>query len=212
MRKIFILLVLLIICTGCMRIDNIENYDAIVNTIIDSKVRFNTTSKGYKYYVPIGVTKVSDKDYNQKFKYEDNYIYLYVDVVSYYYQNTLNFTIQDKGIYYNKISNGNKAGYITIEDNKDGTYYIKIIYNYAKIESTVKKSDINKVLTNSMIIINSIEYNNNLIKDLLEEENTISSTKEYKIDKPKDAVSKFSEYLSEYVAEEESTVDDLPDY
>ena len=103
MRKIFILLVLLIICTGCMRIDNIENYDAIVNTIIDSKVRFNTTSKGYKYYVPIGVTKVSDKDYNQKFKYEDNYIYLYVDVVSYYYQNTLNFTIQDKGIYYNKI-------------------------------------------------------------------------------------------------------------
>ena len=40
----------------------------------------------------------------------------------------------------------------------------------------------------------------------------MSDFKEYKIKKPEDAESKFSEYLSEYVGEEDSIIPDLPEY
>jgi len=62
-----------------------------------------------------------------------------------------------------------------------------------------------------MIILDSIDYNDKLIKNIIDDEYTLGTDKEYKIDKPKDAESKFSEYLSEYVGEEE-TVPELPDY
>ena len=212
MKRIFILLLLLIVCTGCMRIDNEENRGIIVDDVITADITPNTMAMGYKYYLPLGVTKVYDKDYNQKFKYNDSYIYLYVDAVSYYYGNNLNFNEEDGNSYfYRKITNGKKTGYVKITAKEDNLYYIKIIYNYAKIESYVKEDEINNVLTNSLIILSSIDYNDNLIKKILEEDYNIGAEKEYKINKPEDAKSKFSEYLSEYV-EGENKQEDLPEY
>ena len=63
-----------------------------------------------------------------------------------------------------------------------------------------------------MIILDSINYNDNLIKEIVENDNYGDKEKEYKINKPEDAVSKFSEYLSEYVQDEENTNIDLPEY
>jgi len=213
MKKTFILLIILVLCVGCTRIDNVENKDIIVNSVFqNNNKKANTTSIGYKYYLPIGVSKVYDKDYNQKFKIDDNYIYLYADIVSYYYKNTLNFNEENNNsYYYKKLNNNGKTGYIKIEKQEENKYYIKIVYNYAKIESFTKLSEINKILTNSMIILDSIDYNDKLIKNIIDDEYTLGTDKEYKIDKPKDAESKFSEYLSEYVGEEE-TVPELPDY
>ena len=213
MKRTFILLIILVLCVGCTRIDNLENKDIIVNSVFqNSNKKANTTSIGYKYYLPIGVSKVYDKDYNQKFKIDNNYIYLYADIVSYYYKNTLNFNEENSNsYYYKKLNNNGKTGYIKITTEEDDKYYIKIIYNYAKIESFAKLSEINKILTNSMIILDSIDYNDTLIKNIIDDEYTLGTDKEYKIDKPKDAESKFSEYLSEYVDEEE-TVPELPDY
>ena len=92
MKKVLILCALLILCIGCTRIDSIEDYKVIVDDVIEeNNINTNTVSMGYKYYLPIGVSKIYDKDYNQKFKYEDVYMYLYVDAVSYYYRNSLNF-------------------------------------------------------------------------------------------------------------------------
>ena len=91
MKKVLILTILLIVCTGCVRVNNIDNYDIIIDTVINSKKSLNTSSMGYKYYLPIGVSKVYDKDYNQRLKIENLYLYLYVDIVSYYYRNSLNF-------------------------------------------------------------------------------------------------------------------------
>lgn len=211
MKKILILCTLLILCVGCTRIDNVEDYRIIIDDIIENgNISSNTTSMGYKYYLPIGVTKVYDKDYNQKFKYEDVSIYLYVDAVSYYYRNPLNFN-DSEGDFYYKISNGEKIGYVLVKQ-VDDNYFLKIVYNYAKIETYVSKELLNEVMANSMIIINSIDYNDNLIKKILEEEYYSSTAEEYKIKKPDDAMSRFSEYLSEYVAEEETVVPDLPEY
>lgn len=213
MKKVFILLLILLLCVGCTRIDNIENLDLIVDSVLKNQDKpANTTSLGYKYYLPIGVSKTYDKDYNQKFKVDDNYIYLYADVVSYYHQNALNFDeTEDNAYYYKKINNNGKTGYIKIQKEEDEQYYIKIIYNYSKIESYVEQSEINKILTNSMIILDSIDYNEEIIKNIIDDEKSIGTDKEYKIDKPDDTESKFSEYLSEYVQEEEPSPD-LPEY
>lgn len=213
MKKTFILLIILVLCVGCTRIDNIENLDIVVDSVLQNKDKYaNTTSLGYKYYLPIGVSKIYDKDYNQKFKVDDDYIYLYADIVSYHHKNTLNFNeAKDDAYYYKEINNNGKTGYIKISLEEDGKYYIKIIYNYSKIESYVEASEINKILTNSMIILDSIDYNEEIIKNIIDDEYSIGADKEYKIDKPEDVESKFSEYLSEYVQEEEA-VPELPEY
>ena len=94
MKKVFILSLILLLCVGCTRIDNTNNYDIIVNSTLKSSQKFvNTASLGYKYYLPLGVSKVYDKDYNQKFKTDNVYIYLYVDVVSYYYHNNFKYIL-----------------------------------------------------------------------------------------------------------------------
>lgn len=213
MKRIIILTLALLLCAGCTRVDGLLTYDVIVDEIISQKDNIvNSTSMGYKYYLPVGVSKVYDKDYNQKFKVDDTYMYLYVDTVSYYYNNTLNFSLSnDDCYYYKEVSNGKKNGYIKIIDEGDN-YFLKIVYNYSKIESYVSKSKLNNILTYSMIILDSIEYNDNLIKKILEDEYFSSVDEEYKIDKPENAESKFSEYLSEYVQEEESGIPDLPEY
>lgn len=215
MKKKTILLLTLILCVGCTRIDNIEDYGIIIDKIINNNYNNqNTTSLGYTYYLPLGVSKVYDKDYNQKLKTEDTFMYLYVDAVSYYYQNNLNLLKEssNNNYYYKEIEKDNKKGYVVITNEENNIYFIKIVYNYAKIESYVPKTKIESTLANSMIILNSINYNDNLIKKLLEEEHDLGVDKEYKIDKPTDATSKFSEYLSEYVEEKESTVPNLPEY
>ena len=214
MKKILILILLLIPCTGCIRINKEDNKDLIIDEVINNKTNPNTMAMGYKYYLPLGVTKTYDKDYNQKFKYEDNYIYLYVDTVSYYYKNLLNFNEDNSNssYYYRKITNGNKVGYAKVTKEDNDLYFIKIVYNYAKIESYVEESEINKVLTNSMIILDSINYNDNLIKKILEDDYSLGAEKEYKINKPEDTTSRFAEYLSEYVQNEETNISDLPEY
>ena len=108
MKKVLILSALLILCIGCTRIDNTDDYKVIIDDIIEeNNISTNTASMGYKYYLPIGVKKVYDKDYNQIFKVNDTYMYLYVDVISYYYKNNLNLDDKDSSdsYYYYKINN-----------------------------------------------------------------------------------------------------------
>lgn len=213
MKKILMLCLLLLLCTACMKINGTTDYASMINEITSSKdIKANTTSSGYKYYLPVGISKVYDKDYNHKFKYEDVDIYMYVDVVSYYYHNSLNFKELDtNSYYYYEINNNDKLGYVKVEE-KDNNYFVKIVYNYAKIETSTTGDKLDMVIANSMIILNSIDYNKNLIEKILEDEYNSSAVKEYKIKKPEDAKSKFSEYLSEYVVDDKAEVPDLPDY
>lgn len=213
MKKLLMLSLILLLCVGCTRIDNVENYDVIVDSIINSgEKKPNTTSLGYTYYLPIGVSKIYDKDYNQKLKVDNTYLYLYVDSVSYYYRNSLNFEeIENSSYYYRRINNAEKMGYIKIIKEEDN-YFIKIVYNYAKIEAYSTEKKLSNIIANSLIILDSIDYNDSLIKKILEDEYFSSVDKEYQINKPENTESKFSEYLSEYVEEEDQTVLDLPEY
>lgn len=210
MKKIIIPLLMIIALTGCSKInDKATNYVDVINDIIsyDNK-KVNTSSYGYNYYLPIGVNVVYDGKLNKEFKVKDNKLMLYVDVVSYFYKNSLNYEFDNtNNYYYSKLNNG----YILINE-EDNTYYLKIIYNYAKIESYVKKEDLVDVISYSTIILNSISYNDNLISNIIEKGENYNNEITYEIDKPNNSESKFREYLQEYVQEnKEETNDILPE-
>lgn len=210
MKKILLPLFIILLLTGCNKIDNITtNYVEIVNNIlIDNNRNVNTASIGYKYYIPIGVNLVYDSDLNKEFKIKDTRLVLYVDIVSYYYKNTLNYEEAHQNIYYySKI----KDGYISITKNEED-YYLKIIYNYARIESYVQEENLTDVIAYSTIILNSITYNDNLISNFIEKGVSFGNEITYEIEKPEDSKSNFSQYLQEYVqenTEEESNNDEL---
>ena len=105
MKKILIVL-MLILLTGCsaVRIDT-TNIDNILNVILtkDNKL-YNQVGKGYKYYLPGGVTYISSDELNDILYSNGVYYYLYIDAVSYYYQNDTEYE-KNLNAYYSKKIN-----------------------------------------------------------------------------------------------------------
>lgn len=210
MKKFLILLLLLVVLSGCTRIDNEKEYKNIANNIINSSTSLvNVATSGYKYYLPKGVSLIYNVDFNQKFRVLDEDIYMYVDIVSYYYKKDLNDYEDDFNYYFSNISSKDKVGYIGI-NKEDDEYFVKLVYNYAKIEFYTNEDRLSSLISYSMIIMNSIEYNDILILDIIEDNNVRSDDSVYNIEKPSDSESKFNEYLEEYVQDEEK-IEALPD-
>ncbi len=209
-KLLIIMITILFILTGCVRLT--DNLSDTINEILKNETTsVNTVSTGYELYIPIGVTQVTDNEYNQKFKIRDRYIYLYVDTVSYYYKSELNYKkSSDYNYYYYQISNNGKTGYVGINKVDDDSYFCVIVYNYSKIEFYSDLNDLPIIFANSLIIQNSIKFNDELIKLELESNITDGREIKYELDKPVDSESTFSQYLQEYVAEEGMEVE-LPD-
>lgn len=208
-KKLIFLIVFMLLITGCKKIDN--NLDMIVDTIISSnKKMVNTVSTNYEFYLPIGVIQKSDSEYNQKFKIKDRYIYLYVDTTSYFYKNALNYKESENyDYYYKKLEHDGKTGYIGIKKQGD-ILFAEIVYNYSKIEFYADTDNLSEILANSLIIIRSIKYNDNLIKMRMNSGSNEQREVKYQLDSPKDTESKFSQFLQEYVPEEKEEIK-LPD-
>lgn len=208
-KKVLLLTIILIFFTGCTKIEkNNEDYSKYVVATLKEKNITNNVALGYKYYLPRGVKKIKDYDYNQQFLINNTYLYMYVDINSYYYKSKLKEN-DSSSYYYQKISYDGKTGYIEIIKDND-EYYTKLLYNYAKIEFYSNYGDINKLLTISSIILNSIDYNKLVIEKVLDE--SLGSSKEftYELEKPIDASNNFSQYLEEYVKEDDKK-EKLPD-
>lgn len=206
-KKSFIFFVIFaLLLSGCTKITN--NLDEVVNAVMTKdKLTVNTVSTGYEIYIPTGVKQVSDSEYNQKFKIKNRYIYLYVDTVSYYYKNSLNYKNEEAYSYYYKELNLNgKTEYIGINKIEDDLYFCETIYNYSKIEFYSNLDDLPYILANTLMMQKSIKYNDNLIS--IELDNDVSDGRElkYELDSPKDSESTFSDYLQEYVPDEEPEV------
>ena len=199
-----------LILTGCTRIDS--NIDNIISATMNKEIKdINTVSTGYELYIPIGVMQLVDNKYNQKFEIRDTHVYLYVDTVSYYYKNSLNYKKTDNyNYYYKEINLNDKTGYVGINKVDDGSYFVEIVYNYSKMEFYSSEENLPFIISNSLMIINSIKFNDNLIKIELEKITNDNREIKYELDKPDDSKSTFNQYLQEYVEEEESEVI-LPD-
>ena len=94
MKKFFLLLLIpLLFMTGCT-IKQVDNKDikSILDTLLGNNLNlYNQTSKGYKYYVPRGVSVIDNTSYNEKLIATGDIYYLYVDVVSYQYKKINNY-------------------------------------------------------------------------------------------------------------------------
>ncbi len=196
--------------TGCTDI-NSQELGLLIDEEVNSSLKLaNQVAKGYKYYLPKGVMIKEDNDFNQKFMLLNSYMYLYVDIVSYYYKNDFNYEMEKDYNYYQKeLVHGDKKGYVVISKENDN-YFVKVVYNYAKCEVYTNKSNLSSVVSYAMIILDSIEYNDVLIDKIISDTSVSTSDVTYEINKPNDSESKFSQYLNEYV-QEETTNNVLPD-
>ncbi len=183
MRKKYIIICLLaVMLTGCtiVRIDT-TSIDNILDVVLSKdNTLYNRTGIGYKYYVPRGVTYIDSNGTNDRLYSNGVYYYLYLDQVSYYYDNTLKFEEDDSKYYSRKLENGDNVGYLEITEKGNNQYLIEFVYNYAKIEALVPKEDIEETVLNSSYILSTIKYNNNIIKLSLDDE--FLKTKEDKYD------------------------------
>ncbi len=172
MIKKTLLLIMILLVSGCtiVRI-NTTSTDNIIDVVLSKEnTLYNQIGKGYKYYIPRGVTYINTTEYNDTLYSNGNYYYLYIDVVSYYHKKDIEeVKNNDSYYYYRKIENGDKKGYVLITE-VDNKYLIKFVYNYSRIEVLVKKDEINDAILNSSYILSTIKYNDNVIKIMLDDD------------------------------------------
>lgn len=210
MHKRLMLICLLLLLSGCTRVQSSDNYIESVQNCLDDHPISNEVSSGYQYYIPKGVRKIRDYDYNQVFLVDNTYLYLYADIIGYFYDRKLATEKDKDDYYYQNFSNNGKNGYLRIVEEDDDKYYVCIFYHYSKIEGYVPKSKLTKIISLSSIILNSIEYHDAIIEKVLEGDLGKFSEFTYEVDKPDGASSNFSHFLEEYVQSEKET-EELPD-
>lgn len=197
MKKIVPLILLMLLITGCtaVRIDT-KDLDNIVDVVLSKdNVLYNHIGKGYKYYIPRGVTYIDTIEFNDKLFSEGNYYYLYIDAISYFYQKEATMEKPKDSYYFRKIDINNKKGYINIT-KKENKYLIEFMYNYAKIESLVSQEKINSVILNSSYILSTVKFNNNVIKLMLDEDYFKYKEEKFELfenPEPKDNILEYSE-------------------
>lgn len=197
MKKIALFVLTILLLTGCtiVRI-NTDNIDTIVEVILSKDNNlYNRVGRGYKYYIPRGVTYIDTEETNEKLYSNGNYYYLYVDVISYYQKISDNYK-DDKDIYYSrkftKKEGFSSDGYLNIT-KKGNLYYIDFVYNYANIETVVKKEYLKDTVLNSAYILSTIQFNKDVIDLMIDSEKIGNREEKYEVFKNKKEENKESE-------------------
>ena len=200
MKKIMFLVTLLVFFTGCS-IKSMNDYD--INEIIDDavkneNVKANVSYNGYKYYLPRGMKIVDKKDYNSKILSDGVYSYLYIDIISYYHKTPLNYTVNENLYLSKKILYDEKEGYIEIKEVKEDYYYVKIQYNYAKIECYVEMDKLNNIIYDSIRILSSVSYNDSIIDSLIGENVLNYQEETFTLYESQRTEGNFMDYIEDY--------------
>lgn len=196
MKKIIILLIC-IFMTGCtvVRIDT-QSIDNITNVILSKENKlYNRIGKGYKYYIPRGVSYLDTNELNDRLYADGEYYYLYIDAVSYFYKAKQEHHKAEDAYYYKEFE-GDKSGYLKITQ-EGKKYYITFVYNYAKIEALVNKGNVKKVVLNASYILSTIKFNDNIIALMLNEDYFTNKEEQYDEFKTKQENNNFLEYKEE---------------
>lgn len=199
MKKLFILLAMLLLTTGCsISVLNDNEIDSIIDKVLEQDVVLKSVAlEGYAYYMPHGVVLEEKRDYNQLLTYNHNNYYLYVDIVSYYHKTSVEHK-ENSSIYFSKnISYKKKMGFIDIEENEDN-YYIEAYYNYAKIEALVKKNDLKDSIINICYILNSMNFNDKIIESMVGENKLNYSSENFSLFGEEKDKSSFLQYVQEF--------------
>jgi len=208
--KILLLFLSVFLLTGCNVISVYDsNYDDLINNAIASKYNIvNNYRTGYKYYVPQYIDCLDNDEYNETLEDSNFKYYLYVDAISYYNRVIDNYTVNTDAIYSKEIKYEDKYGYIEINKWKNDRYLLEIMYNYAKIEVIVNSMGLKSAVNNAIIILSSIEYNNNILETIIGDNVLTSKEIEFNIFETKKTESNFLTVSEQDIYEEEDNVDD----
>lgn len=163
--KLFVLLISVVVLSGCVNVGH-DSVDSIIAYVINNSNNMtNKVNRGFKYYIPRGLSITYKTDFNEIIKSNNYDYYLYVDLISYYNKIETKYEV-DENAYYSQVIND--KGLITITKN-DNKYLIDLNYNYATMQVMVKEKDINMAVSNMMIITSSISYNDDTIRAMFDE-------------------------------------------
>ena len=199
MKKLMILFSLLLLVSGCtvVRIDTTDMDNTISIILSKENKLYNRVGKGYKYYVPRGVTYIDTDELNDKLYSHGDYYYLYIDAVSYYHQAPVVYEDVKDAFYYKKISVDGKDGYVQINEYKDDKYKVIFVYNYARIETIVDKDKINEVILNCSYILSTIKFNHNVVKLMLDDDYLTNMEEKYDKFKPRKKVTNHIDFVDD---------------
>lgn len=200
MKKSLLIFLIVIILSGCTitRVDNYD-YDKLIKKITSLDIKMlNKIGNGYKYYTPKGVVRTDANTYNDVLKRGNITYYLYVDVVSYYYESNIDYAPVKNAYYSLSFGDEKKQGYVLVTNNNNDKLYVKMTYNYAKIETYVDKKDLKQALTDISYILTSVEFNDSLLNKMYESGNLSSKEEVYKLFENKGKEGNFLEYIKQY--------------
>ncbi len=208
MKKIIIFIIIVFGLTGCVNIKK-DDISSLVDKIVSSKIRLsNEYRTGYKYYLPTNMNVTYSGLMNETINDGKYNYYLYVDLVSFFNSEKASYVKHENSFFSKEITFDNKTGYLEIF-TKNNKYLIEIIYNYAKIEVIVDKEFINEAVSNSLIVLSSIEYNKSIIDNLIGDNILSYSEEKFTIFDDKTRNSNFLEYVQEF---DNYDSNDIPDY
>ena len=196
-KKIILLIISILALTGCTNLTNMS-IDELVDVMLEKNTKLsNNVFDGYKYYIPRGLKLLEKDEYNASLKDEyNNTYYFYIDVVSYYNKEEINYKINKKAYFSKELDYNKKKGYIEITKIKDtDRYFIEYMYNYGKIEAFVKEKEIKYAIINMSSILKSLEFNRTVLESLIG--NNVLNYKEntYDVMKPKGSTATKDTYL-----------------
>ena len=205
MRKkiVVILLILCFVLTGCTsyNMDDLDVEKALSLAITSNSELYNTNNVGYRYYLPRGFIVEEDRENIQILKSDGIEYFLNVDLVSYYNKVEITRDENTENLYkYLPINANGKQGFLEIRQNND-YFLIKMVYNYAIIESQVKESNINSTVINMAYILSSIKYNDSIINNKFGEDVLELKESVYKIfgpEKKETEKKTYAYYLEQY--------------
>ncbi len=208
MKKFLVVLIAILVLSGCSNIQS-KDYDTLISEVAGSKYDIvNTYRTGYKYYAPGNIDISNILDYNETLEDSSHKYYFYVDVVSYYNRVIENYEVNPNAYYSKVINYQDKYGYIEINKWKNGKYLLEIMYNYAKIEVIVEESFLKEAVSNAMVILASVKYNNSVLENIVGENVLTSKEIEFNIFETKKSESNFLKVSEEDIYEDNDTVKD----
>lgn len=208
MKKILVLVLCLFALTGCNKVNiDMDNYDFILNTFLGKPTSLvNNYSKGYKFYLPVGVKVISSDNYNEKLYYDGYYYYMHLDVVSYYYNMDVEYTVDSSLFYSKSLEYNGIKGYVEVDKEKE-LYRVKVYYNYSYIETYVSYDDLGQTLINICYILNSVKFNDSVTKLEFGDNDSMMSEETYDFYTPREE-GNFIDYINKYDEYEEDISDE----